>query len=73
LIGLPVLILIISAIKRLSSVKRNALVLKATDPSALLVLLRSPAALRDEDEATSSVVYTTITEQKTIPILLIFY
>ena len=67
LIGLPVLMLIISSIIRLPSIMRNALVLQAAAPTAISVLLISQAASRDEDEATSLVVFSTISALITIP------
>ena len=71
LIGLPVLMLIISSLIKLPSIMRNALVLQAAAPTALSVLLISQASSRDEDEATSLVVLSTISALITIPAWLI--
>ena len=46
---------------------RDALVLQAAAPTAISVLLISQAASRDEDEATSGVVFSTISALITIP------
>ena len=67
LIGLPIVMLIISSIIRLPSLMRNALVLQAAAPTAISILLISQAASRDEEEATSLVVFSTITSLITIP------
>ena len=61
LVGLPVIMLIISSAIRLPSVMREALVLQAAAPTAISILLISQAASRDEKEATSLVVFSTIT------------
>ena len=71
LIGLQVLMLIISSLIRLPSIMRNALVLQAAAPTAISVLLISQAASRDEDEATSLVVFSTISALITIPVWII--
>ena len=71
LIGLPIVMLIISSIIRLPSVIRDALVLQSAAPTAISVLLISQAASQDEKEATSLVVFSTITALITIPAWLI--
>ena len=60
LVGLPVIMLIISSAIRLPSVMREALVLQAAAPTAISILLISQAASRNEKEATSLVVFSTI-------------
>ena len=67
LVGLPVIMLIISSAIRLPSVMREALVLQAAAPTAISILLISQAASRDEKEATSLVVFSTITALISIP------
>ena len=71
LVGLPVIMLIISSAIRLPSVMREALVLQAAAPTAISVLLISQAASRDEKEATSLVVFSTITALISIPAWLL--
>ena len=71
LVGLPVIMLIISSAIRLSSVMREALVLQAAAPTAISILLISQAASRDEKEATSLVVFSTITALISIPAWLL--
>ena len=71
LIGLPVIMLIISSAIRLPSVMREALVLQAAAPTAISILLISQAASRDEKEATSLVVFSTITALISIPAWLL--
>ena len=71
LVGLPVIMLIISSAIRLSSVMREALVLQSAAPTAISVLLISQAATRDEQEATSLVVLSTIIALVTVPAWLI--
>ncbi len=70
LVGLPVIMLIISAAIRLPNVMREALVLQSAAPTAISVLLISQAASRDEDEATSLVVLSTIIALISIPVWL---
>ena len=67
LVGLPVIMLIISSVIRLPSVMREALVLQAAAPTAISILLISQAASRDEKEATSLVVFSTIIALISIP------
>ena len=67
LAGLPVIMLIISSAIRLPSVMREALVLQAAAPTAISILLISQAASRDEKEATSLVVFSTIIALISIP------
>ncbi len=67
LVGLPVIMLIISSVIRLPSVMRDALVLQSAAPTAISVLLISQAASRDEQEATSLVVFSTIVALISIP------
>jgi predicted permease len=67
LVGLPVIMLIISSAIRLPSVMREALVLQAAAPTAISILLISQAASRDEKEATSLVVFSTIIALISIP------
>tara|TARA_Y100001968_G_C19410872_1_gene746231 strand:- start:185 stop:1060 length:876 start_codon:yes stop_codon:yes gene_type:complete len=67
LIGLPIVMLILSSIIRLPSLIRDALVLQAAAPTAISVLLISQASSRDEEKATSLVVFSTITALITIP------
>ena len=67
LVGLPVIMLIISSVIRLPNVMREALVLQSAAPTAISVLLISQAASRDEDEATSLVVLSTIIALISIP------
>ena len=67
LVGLPVIMLIISSPIRLPSVMREALVLQAAAPTAISILLISQAASRDEKEATSLVVFSTIIALISIP------
>ena len=67
LIGLPILILIISSILRLPSFIREALVLQAATPTALSVLLISQATAKDEEKATSLVVFSTLFALITVP------
>ena len=71
LVGLPVIMLIISSAIRLPSVMREALVLQAAAPTAISILLISQAASRDEKEATSLVVFSTITALISIPTRLL--
>ena len=71
LVGLPVIMLIISSAIRLPSVMREALVLQAAAPTAISILLISQAASRDEKEATSLVVFSTITALIAIPAWLL--
>ncbi|ABM75756.1 Hypothetical protein NATL1_11981 [Prochlorococcus marinus str. NATL1A] len=71
LVGLPVIMLIISSAIRLPSVMREALVLQAAAPTAISILLISQAAARDEKEATSLVVFSTITALISIPAWLL--
>ena len=71
LVGLPVIMLIISSAIRLPSVMREALVLQAAAPTAISILLISQAASRDEKEATSLVVFSTITALISIPTWLL--
>ena len=71
LVGLPVVMLIISSAIRLPSVMREALVLQAAAPTAISILLISQAASRDEKEATSLVVFSTITALISIPAWLL--
>ncbi len=68
LIGLPVVMYIISSLIRLPSLMRNALVLQAAAPTAISVLLISQATSRNEEEATSLVVFSTVCALITIPI-----
>jgi hypothetical protein len=70
LVGLPVIMLIISSAIRLPSVMREALVLQSAAPTAISVLLISQAASRDEQEATSLVVLSTVIALISIPIWL---
>lgn len=67
LVGLPVIMLIISIAIRLPNVMREALVLQSAAPTAISVLLISQAASRDEEEATSLVVLSTIIALISIP------
>ncbi len=67
LFGLPVIMLIISTAFRLPNVMREALVLQSAAPTAISVLLISQAASRDEEEATSLVVLSTIFAFISIP------
>ena len=67
LVGLPVIMLIISSAIRLPNVMREALVLQSAAPTAISVLLISQAASRDEEEATSLVVLSTIIALISIP------
>ena len=71
LVGLPVIMLIISSAIRLPSVMREALVVQAAAPTAISILLISQAASRDEKEATSLVVFSTITALISIPAWLL--
>ena len=71
LVGLPVIMLIISSAIRLPSVMREALVLQAAAPTAISILLISQAASRNEKEATSLVVFSTITALISIPAWLL--
>ena len=71
LVGLPVIMLIISSVIKLPSVMREALVLQAAAPTAISILLISQAASRDEKEATSLVVFSTIIALITIPAWLL--
>ena len=71
LVGLPVVMLIISSAIRLPSVMREALVLQAAAPTAISILLISQAASRDEKEATSLVVFSTIIALISIPAWLL--
>ena len=71
LVGLPVIMLIICSGIRLPSVMREALVLQAAAPTAISILLISQAASRDEKEATSLVVFSTITALISIPAWLL--
>jgi len=71
LVGFPVIMLIISSAIRLPNVMREALVLQSAAPTAISVLLISQAASRDEDEATSLVVLSTIIALISIPAWLI--
>ena len=71
LVGLPVIMLIISSAIRLPSVMREALVLQAAAPTTISILLISQAASRDEKEATSLVVFSTITALISIPAWLL--
>ena len=71
LVGLPVIMLIISSVIKLPSVMREALVLQAAAPTAISILLISQAASRDEKEATSLVVFSTITALISIPAWLL--
>ena len=71
LVGLSVIMLIISSAIRLPSVMREALVLQAAAPTAISILLISQAASRDEKEATSLVVFSTITALISIPAWLL--
>ena len=71
LVGLPFIMLIISSAIRLPSVMREALVLQAAAPTAISILLISQAASRDEKEATSLVVFSTITALISIPAWLL--
>ena len=59
--------LIISSAIRLPNVMREALVLQSAAPTAISVLLISQAASRDEEEATSLVVLSTIIALISIP------
>ena len=69
MIGLPVLMFIISTIIGLPIIMRNALVLQAGAPTALSVLLISQAASRDDDdEATSLIIFSTLSALITIPV-----
>ena len=67
LVGFPVIMLIISSAIRLPNVMREALVLQSAAPTAISVLLISQAASRDEEEATSLVVLSTIIALISIP------
>ena len=67
LVGLPVIMLIISSVIRLPNVMREALVLQSAAPTAISLLLISQAASRDEDEATSLIVLSTIIALISIP------
>ena len=67
LAGLPVIMLIISSVIRLTNVIREALVLQSVAPTAISVLLINQAASRDEDVATSLVVLSTIIALISIP------
>ena len=71
LVGLPVIMLIISSAIRLPSFMREALVLQAAAPTAISILLISQAASRDEKEATSLVVFSTIIALISIPAWLL--
>ena len=71
LVGLPVIMLIISSAIRLPSVMREALVLQSAAPTAISVLLISQAASRDEQEATSLVIFSTFIALISIPAWLI--
>ncbi len=71
LVGLPVIMLIISSAIRLPSVMREALVLQAAAPTAISILLISQAASKDEKEATSLVVFSTIIALISIPAWLL--
>ena len=71
LVGLPVIMLIISSVIRLPRVMREALVLQAAAPTAISILLISQAASRDEKEATSLVVFSTIIALISIPAWLL--
>ena len=71
LVGLPVIMLIISSAIRLPNVMREALVLQSAAPTAISILLISQAASRDEKEATSLVVFSTITALISIPAWLL--
>jgi len=70
LVGLPVIMLIISSAIGLPGVMREALVLQSAAPTAISVLLISQAASRDEHEATSLVVLSTVIALISIPIWL---
>ena len=70
LVGLPVIMLIISSVIRLPNVMREALVLQSAAPTAISVLLISQAASRDEEEATSLVVLSTLIALISIPVWL---
>ncbi len=67
LIGLTIVMLTISSIIRLPNALRDALVLQVAAPKAISVLLISQAASRDEEEATSLVVFNTFSALITIP------
>lgn len=67
LVGLPVIMLIMSSAIRLPNIMREALVLQSAAPTAISVLLISQAASRDEEEATSLVVLSTIIALISIP------
>ena len=71
LVGLPVIMLIISSAIRVPSVMREALVLQAAAPTAISILLISQAASRDEKEATSLVVFSTLIALISIPAWLL--
>ena len=67
LIGFPIVMLIISLTIRIPSIMREALVLQAAAPTAISVLLISQEASRDENEATSLVIFSPLTSLITIP------
>ena len=71
LVGFPVIMLIISSAIRLPNVMREALVLQSAAPTAISVLLISQAASKNEEEATSLVVLSTIIALISIPAWLI--
>ena len=73
LVGLPVIMLIISSAIRLPNVMREALVLQSAAPTAISVLLISQAASRDEEEATSLVVLSTLIALISIPVWSVSY
>ena len=68
LIGLPLIMLIISFLIKLPNIIGNALVLQAAAPTAISVLLISQAASKDEEKATSLVIFSTMTSLITIPV-----
>ena len=67
LIGLPLVMLIISLALRLPNVMREALVLQSAAPTAISVLLISQATKKNEEEATSLLVLSTIIALISIP------
>ena len=68
LFGLPLIMLIVCQITRIPSLMRNALVLQAAAPTAISILLISQAATKDEREATSLVMFSTLVALITIPL-----
>ena len=70
LVGLPTIMLTISSVIRLPNVMREALVLQSAAPTAISILLISQATSRDEEEATSLVVISTIIALISIPVWL---